>query len=153
MEVSGRYSRAREGVRGHDWPANRFFLLCRSCLRFPADVQVDVPVSYPRSVVCSLNGRRLVDGRRGAWKQPASPRTCPQDLSPEMLHTEAPIGVGRVDKDERLGGGRRGDLLGGLPASEVDRGDGQFGIAPSMTTFSMSVWGSSPLMRFRTASR
>src|SRR5438128_11307364 len=44
MEVSGRYARAREGVRGHDWPANRFFLLCRSCPWFPADVQVDVPV-------------------------------------------------------------------------------------------------------------
>jgi hypothetical protein len=55
MEVQGRYWRARPGTRGHVFPANRAFEMCLPCPRMPARAQPDVPVSYPRSVVCFLN--------------------------------------------------------------------------------------------------
>src|SRR5512132_2952317 len=57
MEVPRRYSRARPDTHGHVFPANRPFALCLECPRVPACAQPDVPVSYPRLVVCSQNRR------------------------------------------------------------------------------------------------
>jgi hypothetical protein len=58
MEVLRRYSRTRAVICDHVCPANRYITACRPCTRVPARVQADVPVSYPRCVVCSQNTRR-----------------------------------------------------------------------------------------------
>ena len=54
MEVLRRYARTRPGAREHVFPADRRFTACRSCPRVPDCARPGVPVSYPRSVVCSL---------------------------------------------------------------------------------------------------
>jgi hypothetical protein len=51
-------SRALPDTRGHVLPANRVFEACLQCPRVPERAQVDVPVSYLRTVVCSQNTQR-----------------------------------------------------------------------------------------------
>ena len=53
-------------IHEHVCPANRDFAACRSCPRVPGRARSRVPVSYPRCVVCSLNGRELRRGKRQA---------------------------------------------------------------------------------------
>jgi hypothetical protein len=57
--------RFRGGTGGHRralaitfLAANRAFAACLACPRVPARARADVPVSYPRRVVCSRNRRR-----------------------------------------------------------------------------------------------
>jgi hypothetical protein len=58
--------RARFGTKGrrldfwelHKRLPNRAFAACLACPRVPARARADVPVSYPRRVVCSRNRRR-----------------------------------------------------------------------------------------------
>src|SRR6266480_4795166 len=53
MEVSERNRRTRPDVGGHVVPANQPFESWLWCSRVSACAQPDVPVSYPRTVVCS----------------------------------------------------------------------------------------------------
>jgi hypothetical protein len=88
MEVPRRYWRTRPGTRGHVSPANHTFAACLRCPRVPVLAQADVPVSYPRCVVCSQNtnatrriefkcrprcsrAERTRRTRRAAWRQPS----------------------------------------------------------------------------------
>jgi hypothetical protein len=52
MEVRSWYWRTRPTTRGHVFPANHHFESCRPCTRVLARARSDVPVSYPRLVVC-----------------------------------------------------------------------------------------------------
>jgi len=58
MEVLRRYPRARTVTRGHVCPANRPVSVCRQCPCVPVRALADVPVSYPRRVVCSHDIQR-----------------------------------------------------------------------------------------------
>jgi hypothetical protein len=59
MEVQRWYWRTRPGARGHVSPAKRPFKECLRCPRVPACAQPDVPVSYPRCVVCLSNRNQV----------------------------------------------------------------------------------------------
>jgi hypothetical protein len=59
MEVLGRYWRTRQGTCGHVFPAIAAFTPCPECPRVPARAQPDVPVWYPRLVVCLQNEQRV----------------------------------------------------------------------------------------------
>ena len=71
LEPSG-YWRASPDTRGHVLPANRPFSACLTRPRVPARAQSDVPVSYPRGVVCSSNRKRSLLGRDFSNSQRAS---------------------------------------------------------------------------------
>src|SRR5262245_41584401 len=59
MEVLRRYGRARAVTREHVSPANPPLLVCQQCPRVPGRALADVPVSYPRAVVCSQNAQPI----------------------------------------------------------------------------------------------
>lgn len=78
MEVQGRYWGPRESTRDHVSPAIPPFDACRECPLVSARALADVPISYPRGVVCLQN--RLSD----EWlpnSRPARAAGVPDDCS------------------------------------------------------------------------
>jgi hypothetical protein len=123
MEVLRRKWRARAVIRGHVWPANSRFSACRQCPRVTARAQADVPVSYPRRVVCFQNRRRTCclrspmvrSGHCGASKNSgsftfghgtrlipaASARAQPRDAELELSAAELPDAAAALSQDGR----------------------------------------------------
>jgi len=98
----GRYWSTRPGARGHVFPANRAFEACLLCPRVPGRGLADVPVSYPRRVVCLRNGRQGAQRERLDSAKSQGQRNC-------RLSGRNPAGCVRLgDRDEAERNGNRG---------------------------------------------
>ena len=137
MEVQGWYWRARLGARGHVFPASRAFETCRACPRVSARAQADVPVSYPRGVVCFQDIRQRGPATRHALQARVRGPTPPGVFLPARAERrrgrsgvsarwERPMGAKRRSVISRRRGRRsvclcRRDALQALPASTPAR--------------------------------
>ena len=149
MEVLARYGRARESTREHVFPANPCFEACRECPRVPASAQADVPVSYPRLVVCLQNKRpwcvsdhpwrlrisviRERFGRGSCWSRRRAPRTTERSAKRGALVARLTNGRTRARPRRDLGAWDARARPGATPPSkQLRRRRGAWPRAPEL---------------------